>query len=100
MNAANDRVERAELFECRATGTNSVSSDMDIALFGDRLTLTDQTRLASVLDEISMAQSVDLAMHDSIQSRTLREHIRWHGTEWYARPTRDEGYDASSESVS
>ena len=76
MIAANDRVERAILFGSRATGTNTVSSDVDIALFGDRLTLTDQARLAAVLDEIPMAQSVDLMLYNSIQDPTLREHIR------------------------
>ena len=40
-----------------------------------------------------MAQSVDLLLFDSIQDRTLREHIRRQGVEWYARPTRDEGYE-------
>ena len=45
--AANDRVERAVLFGSRATGTNTVTSDVDIALFGDQLTLTDQARLAA-----------------------------------------------------
>ena len=84
--AANDRVERAVLFGSRATGTNTVSSDVDIALFGDRLTLTDQARLAAALDEIPMAQSVDLLLYDSIQDRTLREHIRRQGVEWYVRP--------------
>ena len=93
--AANDRVERAVLFGSRATGTNTVSSDVDIALFGDRLTLTDQARLAAALDEISMAQSVDLLLYDSVTNRTLREHIRRQGVEWYARPTRDEAYDTS-----
>ena len=83
--AATDRVERAVLFGSRATGTNTVSSDVDIALFGDRLTLTDQARLAAALDEIPMAQSVDLLLHDSIQDWTLREHIRRQGVEWYAR---------------
>ena len=85
--AANDRVERAVLFGSRATGTNTVSSDVDIALFGDRLTLTDQARLAAALDEIPMAQSVDLLLYDSIQDRTLREHIRRQGVEFYARPS-------------
>ena len=98
--AANDRVERAVLFGSRATGTNTVSSDVDIALFGNRLTLTDQARLAAALDELPMAQSVDLLMYDSIQDRTLREHIRRQGVEWYARPTRDEGTNTSSDSVS
>ena len=84
--AANDRVERAVLFGSRATGTNTVTSDVDIALFGDRLTLTDQARLSAVIDQIPMAQSVDLLLYDSIQDRALREHIRRRGAEWYARP--------------
>ena len=84
--AANERVERAVLFGSRATGTNTVSSDVDIALFGDRLTLTDLARLAAALDEIPMAQTVDLLLHDSLQDRTLREHIRNQGIEWFARP--------------
>ena len=83
--AANDRVERAVLFGSRATGTNSVSSDVDIALFGDRLTLTDQSRLAAALDEIPMAQSVDLILYASINNRRLLEHIHRNGVEWYRR---------------
>ena len=98
--AANDRVERAVLFGSRATGTNTVSSDVDIALFGDRLTLTDQARLAAALDEIPMAQSVDLLLYDSIQDRTLREHIRHHGVAWYMRPARVALHDTASESGS
>ena len=85
--AANDRVERAVLFGSRATGTHSVSSDVDIALIGDRLTLTDQARLAAALDEIPMAQAVDLLLYDSIQDRTLRDQIRRQGIEWYTRPS-------------
>ena len=81
--AANDRVERAVLFGSRATGTNTVTSDVDIALFGDRLTLTDQARLAAAIDEIPMAQTVDLLLHDSISDRTLLDHIRTHGVDLY-----------------
>ena len=83
--AANNRVERAVLFGSRATGTNTVSSDVDIALFGDGLRLTDQARLAAVLDEIPMAQSVDLLLYDSTLDRTLREQIRRQGVEFYVR---------------
>ena len=83
--AANDRVERAVLFGSRATGTNTVTSDVDIALFGGRLTLTDQARLPAALDEIPMAQTVDLILYNSIRNRTLREHIREHGIEWFRR---------------
>ena len=84
--AANDRVERAVLFGSRATGTNTVTSDVDIALFGDRLTLTHRARLTAALEEIPMAQTVDLLLYDSIQDRALREHIRNEGVEWFDRP--------------
>jgi len=85
--AANDRVERAVLFGSRATGTSTVTSDVDIALFGSRLTLTDQARLSAAINELPMAQSVDLILYDSIQDRELREHIRYDGVDWFACPT-------------
>lgn len=83
--AANDRVARAVLFGSRATATNTVTSDVDIALFGDRLTLTDRARLSAALEEIPMAQTVDILLYDSIRDRVLREHIRNEGIEWYSR---------------
>lgn len=84
--AANDRIERAVLFGSRAAGTNTVTSDVDIALFGNRLTRTDQVRLAAALEEIPMAQTVDLVLYHSIRNKELESHIRRHGIEWYTRP--------------
>ncbi len=86
--AANDHVERAVLFGSRATGTNTVTSDVDIALFGDRLTSTDRARLSAVIEQIPMAQTVDLLLYNSIRDRPLHDHIRNDGVEWFARPTR------------
>ena len=86
--AANHRVERAVVFGSRATGTSTVSSDVDLVLFGDRLTLTDQPRLAAAMDEILMAQTVDLILYSSITNQTLQQHIKRQGVEWYARDTR------------
>ena len=85
--AANGRVERAVLFGSRATGTNTVTSDVDIALFGERLTLTDLARLSVAIEEIPMAQSVDLILYDSIRDRTLLKHIQSDGIDWFTRPT-------------
>ncbi|MDD9987489.1 MAG: restriction endonuclease subunit S [Spirochaetaceae bacterium] len=87
--AASDRVERAVLFGSRATGTNTVSSDVDIALFGGGLTLTDHARLAVALDEIPMAQEIDLVLYDSIQDETLKKNIRDQSVEWYSRPIQE-----------
>ena len=87
--AANDRVERAVLFGSRAMGTNTVTSDVDIALYGDSLTLTDQARLAGAIGDIPMAQSVELVLYDSIDNPAFREHIQTHGVEWYRRAKAD-----------
>ncbi len=84
--AANDRVEKAVLFGSRAMRTGTDTSDVDIALFGDRLSLTDQARLAEAIGEIPMAQSVDLVLHHTIDHQPLLDHIRTHGVEWYRRP--------------
>ena len=83
--AANHRVERAVLFGSRAMGTNTITSDVDIALFGQHLTLTDQASLAAACEELSMAQSVDLVLHSAIDNPALVEHIRSYGVEWYRR---------------
>ena len=84
----NDKVERAVLFGSRAMGTNTVTSDVDIALFGDALTLTDQAKLGAAMELIPMAQSVDLVLFNSINHQPLIEHIRKYGIEWYC-PSND-----------
>ena len=83
--ASNEKVERAVLFGSRAMGTNTVTSDVDLVLFGDQLTLTDQAELASAIERIPMAQTVDLVLRRSIQNHALLEHIRTHGKDWFVR---------------
>ncbi len=45
-------VVKAVLFGSRAMGTYSPESDIDICLFGDTLTLTDQATLASRMEAL------------------------------------------------
>ncbi len=79
--AAHEKVERAVLFGSRAMQTHSASSDVDIALFGEGLTWTDLAELSAAMDEVPMAQSVDLVLHRSIDNPALLKHIREHGVE-------------------
>jgi type I restriction enzyme S subunit len=83
--AANPKVERIVLFGSRATGTFTLTSDVDLALFGDNLTLSDQAALAEAVAELSVPQRVDILIYHRIESQALREDIRKHGVEWFAR---------------
>jgi len=84
--ATNDKVEKAVLFGSRAMRTGTVTSDVDIALLGDHLTLIDQIHIAEAIDEIPMAQSVDLVLHKMIDNPRLLDHIQTHGIELYRKP--------------
>jgi len=92
--AANERVERAVLFGSRANGTNTGTPDVESVLVGEQLTLTDQARLSTAIDEIPMAQAVDLMLYDAVRDQALRDHIRHDGVEWLA-PRREVERDQS-----
>ena len=83
--SAHNLVDRAVIFGSRATGTNSVTSDLDIALFGDSLTWSDRSQIAAEIDEIPMAQRVDVVLFGSIHNANLKRHIRESGVEWFNR---------------
>jgi len=83
--SANERVEKVVLFGSRAMGTFTPTSDVDIALFGDNLTLTDQAKLAEAIEELSIPQRIDILPYKSIKNEKLIEHIKRHGMEWYRR---------------
>lgn len=83
--ASNPRVERAVLFGSRAMGTFTTTSDVDVALFGDLLTLDDQSALAKQIGDLPMPQRIDLLLHRQIQNLKLLAHIQRYGVEWYRR---------------
>jgi len=83
--SANRKVERIVLFGSRAMGTFTPTSDIDIALFGRDLTLSDQTALSEAMTELSIPQRVDILIHHRIENQALREHIRKCGIEWFVR---------------
>ena len=83
--AANERVERVILFGSRAMRTHTTTSDVDLALYGDKLTLTDQAHLSAAIDALPMAQRVDLLLYNKIDNEKLKEHIERYGKEWFRR---------------
>ena len=93
--SANERVERVVLFGSRAMEAYTMTSDVDLVLYGDHLTLTDQAHLADALDELPMAQRVDLLLHTTVNNEALCKHIKEHGVEWYRRRGTAERLDLS-----
>ena len=83
--SSDEKVERIVLFGFRAMGTFRATSDVDIALFGDRLTLADQARFSEAVGMLSMPQEADILLYSSIESKKLIEHIERYGVEWYSR---------------
>lgn len=83
--AANPRVERVVLFGSRAVGSFTVTSDVDLALFGEALTLDDLARLDEAVEELSVPQRVDLLIFHLIENEKLKEHIQRDGIEWFRR---------------
>lgn len=81
----NDRVERAVLYGSRAIDRFTPGSDVDIALFGQSLTITDQAQLAALMEALYVPQRVDLLLYDRLIDANLRRHIDRDGVELYRR---------------
>ena len=94
--AANVRVERAVLFGSRCTGSFRPASDVDVALFGDRLSMSDQIALAAAMEDLTIPQRVNLLLYGTVGSTALRKHIETEGIEWYRRRDTDGGDQADS----
>jgi len=67
-------IKIVKLFGSRAKGTNSPSSDIDLALWGDVDALRAES-IAAELDELPTAYKYDVKPFHLIKLRPLREHI-------------------------
>ncbi len=83
--ASHDKVERVVLFGSRAAQSQWPASDVDLALFGDQLDLTDLAHISAAMEQLTVPQRVDLLLFNTIENRTLRDHIINYGVEWYKR---------------
>jgi len=66
-------------------GTFTSTSDVDIALYGDNLTMGDQAELQEKIEQLPMPQKVDLLRHMTIKNKELLKHIEKHGVVWVGR---------------
>ncbi len=72
---ANPAVEEAILFGSRAKGNYRNGSDVDIALKGENLTLTDVLHIDNQLDDTYLPYTFDIILYRHINDPDVIEHI-------------------------
>lgn len=69
-----DRIDKVAVFGSRAIGTEHPASDIDLAIYGS---LDDATiaRIWSLLDQSSLAVTVDVVRYAGLPDNSFRRHI-------------------------
>ena|SRR5271157_5646599 len=78
-------IDSGILFGSRAMGTFSPSSDVDIAITGEDVSLKDQIRLSARLNENRDLLKYDVVRYCTITNKKLIDHIQKHGKKIYER---------------
>lgn len=81
-----EEVERAKIFGSRARGDYKKASDIDIALFGENLTHTINTKIFYEIDELYLPYKIDLINFNSLGTENkIRDNILNEGVDIYVK---------------
>lgn len=81
-----EEVESAKIFGSRARGDYRNASDIDIALFGDKLTFSINTKIFYEIDDLYLPYKIDLINFNCIgDDNTIKDNILREGVEFYAK---------------
>lgn len=78
-------VDNAVLYGSRAMGTHKAGSDIDLTLYGEKLTSGQLAVIASELDDLLLPYTIDLSIFASLNNADLCEHISRVGKVFYER---------------
>lgn len=77
-------IEKATIFGSRAKGNFKKGSDVDIALYGKKVTLDTVTSVNYQLNEVApLIYFFDIVIYNDIETKELKEHIDRVGVEIY-----------------
>ncbi|PZX57656.1 putative nucleotidyltransferase [Algoriphagus ratkowskyi] len=76
-------VEKAVLFGSRAKGNFYEGSDIDIAVYGEKLDFKQLLNISIALDKIELLQAIDLVHFEKIKEPELNKHIERVGIRIY-----------------
>lgn len=83
-----DEIDKAVIFGSRAKGNYKSGSDIDIAIYGEKITLDVLSTLHTVLEEESpMPYLFDIVDFTHLNHKELKEHIERVGKVIYSRKT-------------
>lgn len=83
--SSNPKVEEIVLFGSRAKGNFSTGSDVDIAIKGSNLKLSDISKTLVKIDELYLPYKFDLIIFERIKEIALVKHIERIGKILYQR---------------
>jgi len=81
--ARTSHLERALVFGSRAKGNYRPGSDIDLALFGADLTVSDLLSLEGRIDDLLLPYQIDLCPVNTLENPALLEHIHRVGQSIY-----------------
>jgi predicted nucleotidyltransferase len=79
-------IEEARMFGSRVLGNYKKGSDIDIVVFGSKITLNTVIKLSNILDELgNTPYFIDVVNYHTISNKELQNHIDHHGIPFYVR---------------
>jgi predicted nucleotidyltransferase len=78
-------IEKVVLYGSRAKGNYRAGSDIDLVIFGDKITYKDFTEISLSLDNLLIPFKIDIALYKRITDDDIRNHITRVGRVFYIR---------------
>lgn len=78
-------IDEAILYGSRAMGNFNRGSDIDLALKGKYLTLSDLFKIENDIDDLMLWYKIDISLYEQINNPDLIEHIKRVGKSFYKR---------------
>ena len=75
------KIEKVVIYGSRAKGNYRDASDIDICMFGSKLTTSDLLKIEDELDELLLPYKIDLSLFHQIDNDELIDHIKLLGRE-------------------
>lgn len=83
--ASHPVVEEVIIYGSRAKGSEKRSSDIDLTVNGNNLSLSLLNRIASEIDDLLLPYTIDLSVYNQINNEDLLEHIKRVGKIFYKK---------------